>query len=122
MVGRPMHGDSNLSVVQSSLLAFLIAAAILSLSGCRPAASDRPEAAVEGASEAQTGTAKPPAAGGAGMQVHIDPETGEFLDEPPPGADLGGDVPALPGDAVERPAPGGGVMIELQPKPPTTTN
>ncbi|HXV76778.1 MAG TPA: hypothetical protein VD788_10710, partial [Candidatus Polarisedimenticolaceae bacterium] len=124
VVGRFMRSDSKLSVVQSSLLAFLVAAAILSLSGCRTSATGGDDPAPEpgaGATRSEDGAAEQQPAAGAGMQVHIDPETGEFLDEPPPGTELGGDVPTPPSGAVERPAPGGGVMIELQPKSPPAT-
>jgi hypothetical protein len=48
------------------------------------------------------------------MKAYVDPATGHFTDTPPPGS------PPLPGDVVmpegpleEKPAPGGGVMIDL---------
>ncbi len=55
--------------------------------------------------------------GSSGLRVHIDPSTGELLDEPPPGSetDVGSSV-QLPGpELVEEPSPvaGGGTMIRL---------
>ena len=55
--------------------------------------------------------------GNAGLRVHVDPRTGEFLDEPPPGSKIPAENslestrPAL----VEEPSPvaGGGTMIRL---------
>ncbi len=61
-------------------------------------------------------------AGGAGVQVHIDPETGEII-APPPEAEAGDSPEALQGSAaevdeplVEVPSevPGGGRVIDLR--------
>ena len=53
----------------------------------------------------------------AGLKVHLDPETGEFLEEPPPGQE-GGTASSRQGERaplVEEPSPveGGGTMIRL---------
>jgi hypothetical protein len=49
------------------------------------------------------------------MKAYIDPETGKFTDKPPPGAEpLPGDV-RTPPTVVEKPAPGGGVQLDLNP-------
>jgi hypothetical protein len=49
------------------------------------------------------------------MKAHVDPATGKLVDEPAPG------TPPVPGDVrvptapVEKPAPGGGVQLDLDP-------
>lgn len=56
-----------------------------------------------------------PAAGGR-MKAYVDPDTGKLTDHPPPGAEpIPGDVQTPPA-AVEKPAPGGGVELDLNPK------
>jgi hypothetical protein len=49
------------------------------------------------------------------MKAYVDPETGKLVERPPPGAEpLPGDV-VTPPTAVEKPAPGGGVELDLDP-------
>jgi hypothetical protein len=51
-----------------------------------------------------------------GMKAYVDPQTGKLIDHPPPGAEpLPGDV-LTPTTVVEKPAPGGGVELELEGK------
>src|SRR5512145_2359194 len=73
-------------------------------------------AACRKAAEAPSTPEPAPAAGTAsqeGMKAYVDPETGQLTDRPPPGAPpLPGDV-VTPGTVVEKPAPGGGVELEL---------
>jgi hypothetical protein len=57
---------------------------------------------------AQPGTTTP------GMRAHIDPATGEFVDIPPPAADLDQTPTGEEPERVVKPAPGGGVMINTQ--------
>lgn len=53
---------------------------------------------------------------GAGMKVYIDPETGEFLEQPPKGAEpMVTPSVALPEpEEVASPVPGGGVMVDVK--------
>lgn len=56
---------------------------------------------------------------GPGMKVYIDPETGEFLEQPPKGAEPAEPMVtpsvALPEpEQVESPEPGGGVMVDVK--------
>ncbi len=52
-----------------------------------------------------------------GMKAYVDPESGELTDTPPPGADpLPGDVHVPAGTARPSPVPGGGLMLEDEPK------
>ena len=55
--------------------------------------------------------------GSSGLRVHIDPSTGELLDEPPPGSetDVGTNLKSTGPELVEEPSPvaGGGTMIRL---------
>lgn len=52
------------------------------------------------------------------MKAYADPETGELLEEPRPGAELspvenaGGPAPKL--EQIESPEPGGGVMVDVK--------
>jgi len=73
-----------------------------------------------GTAVAATDDAAPAAAavtGGSGLRVHIDPRTGELLDEPPPGSetDVGTGLKSTGPALVEEPSPvaGGGTMIRL---------
>jgi len=51
-----------------------------------------------------------------GMKVYIDPETGEFLEQPPTGAQpMASPSAVLPEpEQVESPVPGGGVMFDVR--------
>lgn len=53
---------------------------------------------------------------GAGMKVYIDPETGEFLEQPPKGAEpMVTPSVALPEpEEVASPVPGGGTMVDVR--------
>ena len=55
--------------------------------------------------------------GSSGLRVHIDPRTGELLDEPPPGSEIavGSSSKSTRPPLVEEPSPvaGGGTMIRL---------
>lgn len=56
---------------------------------------------------------------GAGMKVYVDPKTGEFLEQPPKGAEPAEPMVtpnvALPEpEEVESPVPGGGTMVDVR--------
>jgi hypothetical protein len=86
---------------------------LLGLAACQSREQpSEPGAATQGAGEPER--AAPPAQGG--MKAYVDPETGELTDTPPPGAEIEeGDV-RMPGKVLgERPAPGGGVILDVDP-------
>ncbi len=62
--------------------------------------------------------AEPGPASAAGSRIHVDPQTGKRI--PVPSSGEGVELPADPAFStshsglVERPAPGGGVMVDLQ--------
>jgi hypothetical protein len=61
-----------------------------------------------------TGAPPPEAPGAADMKAYVDPETGKLTDKPPPGAEpLPGDVTPPP-TVIERPAPGGGQVLDMR--------
>jgi hypothetical protein len=77
----------------------LAIAASLALGGCRGGGDPAPDVDESGASAPPAAVKKaikmsPPAP--AGMRAYIDPETGEFTDEPPPG------TPPLPPPPVDE--------------------
>ena len=88
--------------------AIAIAIATTFLVSARPAAADDANAPTSDAPDA--------APGRAGQRIHIDPQTGKRV--PAPAGSVA--IPADPafstshGGLVEEPAPGGGVMIDLQ--------
>lgn len=90
--------------------AMAIAIATTLLAGARPAAADDANAAPDSAPNA--------APGRAGQWIHVDPQTGQRV--PPPPAAGRAAVPVDPAFSTshaglaEHPAPGGGMMVDLQ--------
>ena len=88
--------------------AMAIAIATTFLAGARPAAADDANAPTSGAPNA--------APGRAGQWIHVDPQTGKRVPAPAGGVAIPADPAFSTSHAglVEQPAPGGGVMIDLQ--------
>ena len=88
--------------------AMAIAIATTILAGARPAAADDANAPTSGAPDA--------APGRAGQWIHVDPQTGRRVPPPAGRAAVAVDPAFSTSHAglAEQPAPGGGVMVDLQ--------
>jgi len=105
---EPRVGRHPLFFVTDILIAIAAALALLALPH---------QAGTAVAAAADAAPAAAAVAGGSGLRVHIDPRTGELLDEPPPGSEIavGSSSKSTRPPLVEEPSPvaGGGTMIRL---------
>jgi hypothetical protein len=101
-----MHQNATVRRARLVPLALAVLTGLVCLTGLAvlPAASF--------ADDSETGTVAPTG----GLKVHVDPQTGRFLETPPPDAAQGTPPPAASAPAIEvRPStvPGGGFGFEL---------